>query len=278
VDIDERCCKHLYQNAKEWRMKSVQCRGSKEWKGNVLPVLQLQCEKTCLNEDTFAGKRCLNMGSSWISKCTPCTPCTPRITRLWATHYPRDGSLAGKFKLSDGTATAIFPRAISDAHRKVQNKANFNNMIQNATQTQYVKNQSILVPILLAKSYDNSANYFMGQHVSTWVNSTTVLPNSQPLLEFGHSQETPVSWNKHVKLQRHEVENRWERLTFNFVATLNYLEPLQKQAWQSSLVESQDLSWWTSFSCNLSCNLLHVRCLYLSKFGNKDRIGTYWSF
>lgn len=118
-------------------------------------------------------------------------------------------------------------------------------------------------------------------HGSTCVNMgqlTTVLPNSQPLLEFGHSQETPVSWNKHVKLQRHEVENRWERLTFNFVATLNYLEPLQKQAWQSSLVESQDLSWWTSFSCNLSCNLLHVRCLYLSKFGNKDRIGTYWSF
>ena len=188
MDIDERCCKHLYQNAKEWRMKSVQCRGSKEWKGNVLPVLQLQCENTCLNEDTFAGKRCLNMGSSWISKCTPCTPCTPRITRLWATHYPRDGSLAGKFKLSDGTATAIFPRAISDVHRKVQNKANFNNMIQNATQTQYMsKISQFLYQFCLP-------NHMTIQPTTSWVNMCQHGSTQQlcsPILSLFWNLDTP---------------------------------------------------------------------------------------
>lgn len=174
-------CMKMPKN-EEWN----QSRESNEWKAKVLPVLQLQCENTCLNENTFAGKRCLNMGSSWISKCTPCTP---RITRLWATHYPRDGSLAGKFKLSDGTATAIFPRAILDAtHRKVQNQAIFNNMIQNATQTQYMsKISQFLYQFCLP-------NHMTIQPTTSWVNmcqhgSTQQLRS--PILSLFWNLDTP---------------------------------------------------------------------------------------
>ena len=100
----------------------------------MLPVLQLQCENTCLNENTLPARGV----STWEALEFQSAHRAHPESHVSGQPTTREiGSLAGKFKLSDGTATAIFPRAISDAtHRKVQNKANFNNMIQNATQTQ----------------------------------------------------------------------------------------------------------------------------------------------
>ena len=164
------------------------------------------------------------MGISWISDCTP------RITDLWATHYPRDRSLTGKFKLSDGTATAIFPRAISDAsHRKVQNEANWNNMIQNATRTQYMSNisQSVLVVILLVKSYENSANYFMGQNVPTCVNtgqhrSTQQLCYPIPSLLWNLDTPRKNRFPKTNKVAEVAAKWRWESLRMASIQLWSY--------------------------------------------------------